>query len=201
MILTTIQLAILIILPLLLYYRRVDLQIPKTVLFIAIIYIIWYATYSPLHELRHLLPAVVMNEHVTEIQLFNHFVQGELIFGHITTLYSSAGKEFVILVFPYLTDILFAILGSVVLTKWMPRPKPLIFGVMLTLLVTSPLFDVVNNYMGYVVGAKNDFNAIGYTTSIATSHAIGIICTIVTLGASSLTLWWVLKKQTLSFER
>jgi hypothetical protein len=198
MILTAIQLAILIILPLLLYYRRVDLRIPQIVLFVAIVYVIWYATYSAVHELRHLLPLVVMNERIMDIQLFPHFLQGELSGGHITTQYSSVRNEFVVVVFPYLTDILLAILGAVVLTKLVPRPGPLIFGLMLTIFVTSPLFDVVNNYVAFVIGSKNDFNAMGYTTSVATAHAIGIIGTIVTLGASSVTLGWVLRKHTLS---
>ena len=153
MILTTIQLAILILLPLLLYYRRVDLRIPQIVLFIAIVYVIWYATYSALHELRHLLPLVVMNERIIDIQLFPHFLQGELSGGHITTQYSSVRNEFVGVVFPYLTDILLAILGAVVLTKLVPRPGPLIFGLMLTVFVTSPLFDVVNNYVAFVIGS------------------------------------------------
>ncbi|MBN2500544.1 MAG: hypothetical protein JXB38_07210 [Anaerolineales bacterium] len=194
MLLTTIQIALLIILPLLLYYRQVSLRTSQIVLFIAMIYVIWYATYSPLHELRHLLPAVVLKEPIIDIQLFPHFLQGELSGGHITTKYSNAGNEFIIVLFPYLTDILFAIFGAVLLTKLVPRSRPLTFGLLLTILVTSPLFDVVNNYAAFVLGAKNDFNAIGYTTSVATAHAIGIIGTIVTLGAGSLTLWWVLKK-------
>jgi hypothetical protein len=57
---------------------------------------------------------------------------------------------------------------------------------------------VVNNYVAFVIGSKNDFNAMGYTTSVATAHAIGIIGTIVTLGASSLTLWWALRKPALA---
>jgi len=163
-------------------------------LFIAVIYGIWYATYSPLHELRHLLPAVVMNERVIAIQLFPHILQGELSGGHITTQYSSPHNEFVIVLFPYLTDILLAILGAVVLTKLITQPRPLIFGLLLTIFVTSPLFDVVNNYVAFVVGSKNDFNAIRTTTSLATAHAIGIFGVVVALVASSLTLGWALRK-------
>ena len=98
------------------------------------------------------------------------------------------------MLFPYLTDILFAVFGAVLLTKLMPRSRPLTFGLLLTILVTSPLFDVVNNYAAFVLGSKNDFNAMSYTTSLATAHAIGIIGTIVTLGAGGLTLWWALRK-------
>ena len=200
MILTTLQIALLIILPLLLYYRRMNLRMPQIVLFIVILYVIWYVTYSPLHELRHLLPAVALNEHIMEVQLFPHFLQGELSGGHITTQYSSRHNEFVIVLFPYLTDMFLAILGTVVLTKWVSQPGPLVFGLMLTMFVTSPLFDVVNNYVAFVIGSKNDFNAIGYTTSVATAHTIGIITTIVTLGASSLTLWLALRKQAIARE-
>lgn len=194
LILTTLQIALLIILPLLIYYRRVDLQFSQIVLFIAVIYLIWYVTYSTLHELRHLLPALLLNEHIIDIQLFPNFLQGELSGGHITTQYSSLRNEFIIVVFPYLTDILFAILGAVVLTKLVKRPGPLIFGLLLTIFITSPLFDVTNNYVAFLVGSKNDFNAIGYTTSVATAHAIGILATFTTLAASSFTMWLALRK-------
>jgi hypothetical protein len=136
----------------------------------------------------------MLNENIAEIQLFPNFLQGELSGGHITTQYSSLRNEFVIVVFPYLTDILFAIFGAAVLTRLVLRTRPLIFGLLLTLFITSSLFDVMNNYVAFLVGSKNDFNAIGYTTSVATAHAIGIIATITTLGASSLTLWPALRK-------
>jgi hypothetical protein len=136
----------------------------------------------------------MLNEHVIEVQLFPNFLQGELSGGHITTQYSSMRSEFIIVVFPYLTDIVFAIIGAIVLMKLGQQPHPLIFGLLLTIFITSPLFDVTNNYVAFLVGSKNDFNAIGYTTSVATTHVIGIVATIVTLGASSLTLWTVLSK-------
>jgi hypothetical protein len=189
------QVAILIFFPLVVYYRRVDLRTSQIILCIAVVYAVWCATYSPVYELRHLVPAVVMDEHVVDIQLFPHFLKGELSGGHITTQHSSARSEFVIVLFTYLTDALLAILGAVVLMKLEPRPRPMIFGLLLTILVTSPLFDVVNNYVAFLAGARNDFEAISYTTSVATAHAIGIVGTVVTLTASGLTLWLALRRE------
>jgi hypothetical protein len=57
------------------------------------------------------------------------------------------------------------------------------------------LFDVVNNYVAFLAGARNDFEAISYTTSVATAHAIGIVGTVVTLTASGLTLWLALRRE------
>ncbi|TWT89120.1 hypothetical protein Mal64_26120 [Pseudobythopirellula maris] len=188
------QIALLIILPLILYYQRAGLRPSRIMLYVTTIFGLWYVTYSPLHELRHLLPAVVLGERVIEVQLFPHFMQGELSGGHVTTQYSSDWSEFVIVLFPYLTDALLAIFGAVVLMKFVPRSQPLVFGLLLTILVTSPLFDVVNNYLAFVAGAQNDFNAISYTTHAALAHAIGILATAVTLGASSIVLWFVFRQ-------
>jgi hypothetical protein len=41
-------------------------------------------------------------------------------------------------------------------------------------MILSPLFDVANNYFAYLLGAMNDFNALGESSSKSISHLIGI---------------------------
>jgi len=81
-------------------------------------------------------------------QLIPRFWLGQTNGGFVRTLYTSEAKEFIIVAAPYVRDLLLSVLCS--------------------------LFDVFNNYLAYVLGALNDFNALGVVTSPFVPHILGI---------------------------
>jgi hypothetical protein len=47
-------------------------------------------------------------------------------------------------------------------------------GLILVIMILSPLFDIGNNYFAYLLGSMNDFNALGESSANLFSHLIGI---------------------------
>lgn len=47
-------------------------------------------------------------------------------------------------------------------------------GLLLVMMILSPIFDIGNNYFAYLLGSMNDFNALGESSSKLFSHLIGI---------------------------
>ncbi len=188
LLITTIEIALVIVLPLILVFRRMNIGTARLFLYVVSIYVVWYATYSMIHELRHLLPAWFLGERVSEIQLFPRIFSGELDGGHITTQYSGPRAELIIVAFPYLTDVLFVALGVLMLKYPSIRRSAILSGVLFTVLIASPAFDVLNNYIAYLLGAKNDFNAIAYSSGGAVANIIGSVAGGITVAASYLAV-------------
>lgn len=82
MILNTIELALLIILPLIIFYQRGPWGI-FAYLYIPLIYLIWYLTYALMHEACHLLGAYIFGKEIFDMQLIPHFWEGQFGTGYI----------------------------------------------------------------------------------------------------------------------
>jgi|GEM_PF-4156157 hypothetical protein len=70
-------------------------------------------------------------------------------------------------------------------------------GLILTILVLSPAFDVVNNYMAYLFGSLNDFNALKITSSNLVANSIGSIFVLITVGG---ILWMIIFTKPYKYE-
>ena len=173
MVLSVVEIALLIMLPLVLFYQRSSWPFKQYALSIVIIYVIWYVTYALLHELSHMLGAWMFDKTIFGYKLIPKFWAGDFGVGYINYDYKSDGKDFVIILLPYLRDIIFLIIGYVLLIK--PRlKKPFLLGLVLVLFVLSPLFDIANNYVAYLLGSMNDFNALKESSNALISNLIGI---------------------------
>jgi len=184
MILSVIEIALLIMLPLVLIYQRSSWTYKDYVPSIVIIYLIWYLSYALFHELMHLLRAWIFDKTIFEIQLIPKFWKAEFGTGYINYDYQSDPKDFIIVLLPYARDIILLAIGYFVIIK-MELKKPFILGLSVVILILSPLYDIGNNYSAYLLGSMNDFNALGESSSKLITHSIGIsffmIATLITL--------------------
>ena len=173
MLLSVIEIALLIMLPLVLFYQRSSWTFKDYALSIVFIYLIWYVTYALLHELSHMLGALIFDKTIYSYKLIPKFWKGDFGVGYVNYDYKSDAKDFVIILLPYLRDLIFMVIGYVLLNKTRIK-KPFLIGLVLVLFVLSPLFDISNNYVAYLLGSMNDFNALKESSNAFVSHLIGI---------------------------
>lgn len=183
-ILTTIEIALFIVLPLILFYQRSKWSYKSYTIHIVLLYFIWYFTYALFHELSHMLGVWITHAEMIDYQLIPHFWKGDFKTGYIRTNYDNSSQEFFIVVLAYVRDILFLAIGYMILRKKTIKSSFFI-GLILILFVLSPLFDIMNNYSGFLIGALNDFNALKNTSSSFLANAIGSVFTLFAL----LVLW------------
>lgn len=173
MLLNTIELAILIILPLLIFYQRSSWNIKSYLFLIPLLYIIWYLTYAFLHECSHLLGVWISGKEVFDMRLIPPFWQGEYGMGFIEYDFQGDTQDFFIILLPYLKDIVCVMIGYILLKRNMPK-KAFTTGLILTLFIFSPLYDISNNYIAFLLGHMNDFNSLKVSSYAFISHSIGI---------------------------
>jgi len=165
---TTLEIALLLMLPLVIFFQRSSWKMKEYVFLIPIIYVIWYLSYAFLHEICHLSAALMLGKKVYDFQLIPYFWKGELGVGYVKSEYNQ-----LTVLMPYIKDVVFSVIGVSLITKKVIK-KPLLTGLALTILVFSPLFDIANNYLVYVTQAINDFRAFSDLTSSAVAHFVGI---------------------------
>jgi hypothetical protein len=164
---------VLIVLPLILFYQRSTWTYKEYLPSIMIIYLIWYLSYGLFHELMHLLGAWIFDKTVYEIKLFPKFWAGDFGSGYVKYDYQHDSKDFIVILLPYARDILLLALGYLLIV-YVEIKKPFMIGLILVIMILSPLFDIGNNYFAYLLGSMNDFNALEESSSKLFSHLIGI---------------------------
>ena len=172
-ILTTFELALIMILPLILYYLRAGLPAGKIVLYIAVLDVFWFGTYSLLHELCHLFTSRVTGAEIMDYQLIPRFWEGDFRNGYVNADLETTMQWTLSPLSPYIRDMIFLAIGYFLLKGGKIR-HPLQSGAVITLFVLSPIYDVFNNYFAFVLGARNDFNAASGTIGVFVTHMIGI---------------------------
>jgi len=173
---SSIEMAVIIILPLILFFQKLNMKgllISRNVISL---YLIWFSTYALIHELSHLFGTWLTNARVIDYQLIPNFWEGDFKTGYINTEYSSSFQEFVVVILPYLKNVILLIVGYILIEKNIIHSSFMV-GLIVVMLVLSPLYDVFNNYFAFVLGSLNDFNAIGNFTGKLGSHLIGTLLT------------------------
>jgi len=181
--LTTIEIALLIVLPLIIFFQRSSWKMKEYVFLIPIIYLIWYFSYAFLHEICHLFAAIILGKKVFSFQLIPYFWKGETGIGYVNSEFNQ-----LTVLMPYIKDIAFSVIGTIIILKKVIK-KPFITGLLLTVLVFSPLFDVANNYLIYVIRSINDFRAFSDLTNSTIAHFVGILFLSITTISTLLLLW------------
>jgi hypothetical protein len=180
--LTTIEIALLLVLPLVIFFQRSSWKMKEYVFLIPIIYVVWYFSYAFLHEICHLSAAIILGKKVYDFQLIPYFWKGETGVGYVNSEYNQ-----LTVLMPYIKDIVFSVIGAIIIMKKVIK-KPFMTGLVLTILVFSPLFDIANNYLIYVTQSINDFRAFSNLTSSTVAHFVGILFLSITLISTLLLL-------------
>jgi hypothetical protein len=167
--LTTIEIALLLVLPLIIFFQRSSWKMKEYIFLIPIIYLIWYFSYAFLLEICHLSAAIILGKKVYSFQLIPYFWKGETGVGYVNSEYNQ-----LTVLMPYIKDIVFAGIGTIIIMKKGIK-KPFIAGLVLTVLVFSPFFDIANNYLIYVIQSINDFRAFSDLTNNTIAHFVGIL--------------------------
>lgn len=177
-ILTTIELALIIILPLIIFYKRKNKNPRSYILYIVLLYLIWFVTYSLLHELSHAIGSWITGTKIGGYQLMPRFWAGDFKTGYVGSVFTNGFQNFISNISPYVRDLIFMFIGYFVLKR-----KKIInsfgAGLFIIMFVLSPLFDVFNNYFGFVIGIYTDFNNIKMIIGSFWTHAIGLLLTLV----------------------
>jgi hypothetical protein len=91
---------------------------------------------------------------------------------------------------PYVRDLLFLFVGYTLLKRERISGH-VVSGLVLVLFVLSPLYDIVNNYVAFALGERNDFHVIATAIGRPWTHATGLLfavtaaCVLWTVSASS----------------
>lgn len=174
------EIAILIVFPLVLYYRQSGIKTGEIAIKIIILYLIWYLSYAMLHELCHMLGIWITGKTMSDYRLIPHFWEGNFKTAYVIYDFNSDPADFIVIILPYARDVLFSVGGILFLGKYRLR-NLFISGLIIILFILSPVFDIVNNYLAFLLGHMNDFNAIRSIAGGAASHIIGIVFSLITL--------------------
>jgi hypothetical protein len=122
--------------------------------------IIWYAIYSPLHELSHVAGTFLVGGKVTYVKLIPSFWRGEFGRAWITTEgLTEKWQWFVMTSFPYILDFLSLIAALFVLQPDLSR-RPFVIGLLFMVLSLRPAFDFTCEAIAFISGNRNDFFAV-----------------------------------------
>ena len=129
---SVLEIALLIILPLVLFYQRSSWSYKKYLPALILIYLIWYLTYALFHELMHLLGVWFFDKAVYETKLIPKFWTGDFGSGYVRYEYRSDPSDFVIILLPYARDLILLGIGYLVIVLTVIR-KPLLIGLIFTI--------------------------------------------------------------------
>ena len=168
MLLITVEILVVIVAPLLILYLTGPWPLRIAVPCLLLIPVLWYLTYSPIHELSHVLGAYLVGGSVTELKLIPSFWRGEFGRAWITPHGLQAPwQQLVVTSAPYVLDGVSVAVGFFALHR-SRLGRPFAPGVLLMLLCLRPAFDVVCETVALALGGRGDLfhiaQAIGYPT-------------------------------------
>jgi hypothetical protein len=168
LLLVTLETLVIIVMPLQILYLTGRWPMRITVPCLLVIPVLWYLTYSPIHELSHVLGTYLVGGSVTEIKLIPSFWRGEFARAWITpTGLRAPWQQLVMTSSPYALDGVSVAVGFFALHR-RHRFRPFALGVALMLLCLRPAFDVVCETVAFALGGRGDLYHIALATSRST---------------------------------
>jgi hypothetical protein len=161
--LITVEILFVVVAPLLILYIKGRWPLRTIILCLLTIPILWYLTYSPIHELSHIKGTYLVGGKVTFYKLIPSFWKGE--FGHawITSEgLSESWRHLISTSFPYLLDVVCLIVGIFMLHKNYHN-NAFIIGLVFMLLCLRPSFDFVCETIALLTGNRGDLFYIDKT--------------------------------------
>lgn len=156
MLLTTFEVLLIIVTPLLALYLRGPWPLRIVPACMCGIAVVWYLTYAPIHELSHAAVTVLAGGRVTEIKLIPNFWEGTFAVAWV----HSAGldrpwQQLALGSAPYVLDLASVGLGVVILRRHRSS-NALALGLLFMLLCLRPAFDLVCETVGFAGGFRGD---------------------------------------------
>ena len=144
-----IEILLILVIPLLILYLRSNCQNREMYANVILLPLIWYLFYAPVHEFSHILGSLLVGAEITDYRLFAHFWEGSFGFAYVEFKNGLAinFRSLIILIFPYLLDLFAIIIGYYILTKYKIK-NSFLFGLTFLFLCLSPLYDLIDNYLG-----------------------------------------------------
>jgi hypothetical protein len=164
MLLVTLEILVVIVAPLLILYLTGRWPMRIAIPCLLVIPVLWYLTYSPIHELSHVLGTYLVGGSVTELKLIPSFWQGEFGRAWITPQGLRAPwQQLVMTSSPYVLDGLSVAVGFFALHR-RHLIRPFALGVAFMLLCLRPAFDVVCETVAFALGGQGDLYRIAQAT-------------------------------------
>lgn len=158
LLLATLESLVVIVAPLLILYLTGRWPMRIVVPCLLVIPVLWYLTYSPIHELSHVLGTYLVGGSVMELKLMPSFWRGEFARAWITPRGLTAPwQQFVMTSSPYVLDGLSVAVGFVVRRR-LRLFGPFALGAALMLLCLRPAFDAVCETVAFALGARGDLH-------------------------------------------
>ncbi len=190
--LTTIEILLIIPIPLVILYLRGKWPMKMIVICLFVIPILWYITYAPLHELSHILGTYFAGGKVVDVKLIPRFWMGEFAGAWITPIgLSHPWQNLIMLSAPYVLDLASLITGAVVLQRRMFK-NAFWAGFLFILLCLRPTFDLACETVSFFDGFRGDL----YHIQLMVGSGILSPFLLASLGLCVLLIYGVLKRYT-----
>lgn len=152
-----IEILVLVVLPLLLFYLRSSWLQKEIYINVTFLPLLWYVFYAPIHELGHIVGCLLVGLEIRDYQLFSHFWEGSFGFAFVDIKegYGENMKSFVVLLMPYFLDLISVIIGYFILLKYKIK-NSFIVGIVFLILCVRPIYDLADNFIGYFLN-HSDF--------------------------------------------
>jgi len=170
-----IEILVIIVLPLLLFYLRSKWLQKEIVINAIVLPLLWYLFYAPIHELSHMLGCVVVGSDINDYRLFAHFWEGSFGFAYVNVK-GGLGinmSSLIILIMPYVIDFLSLIIGYYILTHYKIK-NSFLNGLIFLFLCARPAYDLIDNYIGIIYN-HSDFILVTKIIGKLITYSFGII--------------------------
>lgn len=154
--LITFEILLTVVTPLLFLYLRGNWPVRATIPCLLSIPVLWYLTYSPLHELSHVAGTYLVGGKVTYIKLIPSFWLGEFGRAWITPVgITQQWQQLIMTASPYILDVACVGAGMAVLRRNFSK-NAFVVGFVFTILCLRPAFDFVCETIAFLSGNRGD---------------------------------------------
>jgi hypothetical protein len=117
---------------------------------------------------------------ILDYQLIPPYWKGDFKTAFVKSDFENDFQAFVSGILPYFRDIVFSIVGFLILKRKRIN-NSFFLGLILIIFILSPLYDITNNYLAFVLGALNDFNGLAIRFGYFFANTIGLLFTSISI--------------------
>ncbi|PKN83470.1 MAG: hypothetical protein CVU46_16920 [Chloroflexi bacterium HGW-Chloroflexi-8] len=154
--LVTCEILVIVVMPLLVLYRKGNWPLRKIIPSLVVIPVIWYFSYSIVHELSHAAGTYLVGGKVIDYRLIPRFWLGEFRGAWATPGgLTQSWQQLTAHVFPYLMDIVCFVSAILIFRRGSSR-NPFVIGIAFMLLCLRPAFNILGETIGLLTGWRGD---------------------------------------------